>query len=144
MNWGKSITLFFVVFIGAMLTFVVFSLRQRNDLVTDDYYEKGAGYSKQMVINQRSAPYADSVTITTLDSTIQLTMTKTMVHLCKRCNVKLYRPSNKQLDVEQTFTPDSCVSILNGLTLNYGRYIARFEWVVNDSVYQIEKEIFIK
>ena len=45
-NWGTAIVLFLAVFFCLMAVFVTFALRQNNDLVTDDYYEKGANYSQ--------------------------------------------------------------------------------------------------
>jgi len=64
LNWGTAIILFFVLFFTLMIGFVVSSFRQNNDLVTPDYYDKGADYTHQMEINNRSAIYTDSITIT--------------------------------------------------------------------------------
>ena len=63
LNWGYSIILFFVVFCSVMIGIMIFAFRQTNDLVTEDYYEKGADYTRQMELNSRSAAYQDSIQI---------------------------------------------------------------------------------
>ncbi len=36
LNWGQSIFVFFVIFVSLGVVFIIFSLRQNNDLVEDD------------------------------------------------------------------------------------------------------------
>jgi hypothetical protein len=71
LHWGNSIVLFFIGFLSLGAFFIVFSLKQNNDLTDENYYEKGAGYSKHIEINKRSVVFNDSVTIKTINNTLQ-------------------------------------------------------------------------
>ena len=55
LNWGKSLILFFVIFFAWVLYFVLFAIRQNDDLVSDDYYQKGAKYSEQIFLTFSTA-----------------------------------------------------------------------------------------
>ena len=43
MNWGKGVTIAFVLFVGFIMFMVVGAFRQNFDLVADDYYKHRAG-----------------------------------------------------------------------------------------------------
>jgi hypothetical protein len=49
-NWGAGIAIFYILFVAAMIIFVVKSTRQKNELVIDDYYTEAVSYQK--IINE--------------------------------------------------------------------------------------------
>lgn len=48
MNWGKSIALFYGLFVVALLAVVAFSFTQDVNLVADDYYKQELAYEDQI------------------------------------------------------------------------------------------------
>ena len=54
-------------------------MRQNNDLVSDDYYQKGAKYTDQININQRSLTYQDSIQISKSANQVQIVLSKGLV-----------------------------------------------------------------
>ena len=46
-NWGHGITLFYVIFVGTLLTVLIKSFGVDHSLVVDDYYAKDIAYQSQ-------------------------------------------------------------------------------------------------
>ena len=75
-NWGRALIIFFILFFIWVLFFVLFAIRQNIDLVSDDYYQKGASYTDQININKRSLPYQDSIQISTAQGQVQIVLSR--------------------------------------------------------------------
>jgi len=144
LNWGQSIFLFFVVFISLAISFIIFSLRQNNDLVTDNYYEKGATYSKQMEINGRSAVYNDSIHLTNRNNKIVARFSKSINQMADTMHISFFRPSDKKYDYNF-----NCLLVTDSLEIEKsklakGRYKVKFRWGLGNKCYMTEKEFFIE
>lgn len=48
MNWGKKITLVYISFVALMITMVTMAMKQRLDLVSDDYYLEELKYQDRI------------------------------------------------------------------------------------------------
>jgi hypothetical protein len=142
-DWGKGILLFFVVFLTLATIFIVFSLRQNNDLVTDDYYEQGADYTNQMETNQRSAIYADSLIFSQNQQTVTIVFCPDIVAGGKELTLHFYYAPDKQKDyiLQNTSISDSVV--ISKKLLAHGRNILKTSWKMKERDYYLEKTIFI-
>jgi len=144
LNWGQGIFLFFVVFISLGISFVVFSLRQNNDLVTDDYYEKGADYSRQMEINSRSAVYIDSIQLVNQNGKIIARFSKSIDLMADTMQVYFFRPSDKRLDYTFQSLLKSDSLMIEKNNLQKGRFKVKFQWNGLLKSYMVEKEFFVE
>ena len=144
LNWGYSLIIFFVIFISLMIGFNVFSFRQNIDLVTDDYYEKGAGYTGQMEINSRSAVYTDSITITNQEHSLSAIFAKSIGEMTDTMHIYFYRPSDKKSDLRINVLLNSDSIAIEKKRLLKGRYIVTFEWLYGNDNYQIHRDIFVE
>ena len=54
--WPIAITGFFVIAILFIVTFIAFAMRQREDLVSADYYEREVRFQGQLDSMNRSQP----------------------------------------------------------------------------------------
>ena len=143
LDWGKGIFIFFVIFLGLATIFMVFSFRQRNDLVTEDYYEKGADFTSQMKINARSAEFSDSLWINHSKRVTKILFAPTLAQQVDSLHVHFYYPADKKRDLHlkhKTLADDQMVSTGG---LSSGRYIAKIRWMMNGEQYYLEKTIFI-
>ena len=52
MNWGKGVTIAFILFVGFIMFMVVGAFRENFDLVSDDYYLEEINYQDK--INQKA------------------------------------------------------------------------------------------
>jgi len=144
LNWGNSIFLFLTVFVLMGIAFVVFSLSKSNDLVTTDYYQKGADYTKQMEITGRSAVYNDSIQVLNQNKNVVVRFAHSINQMTDTMQVYFYRPSDKKLDFNYQGFLNTDSLIIKKEYLSGGRYKVKFQWLYNRESYQIEKEFFIE
>lgn len=144
LNWGQSIFIFLMGFITLAIVFIIFSFRQNNDLVTNDYYEKGADYTNQMEITNRSSVYNDSILLLNHNSKLVARFSKTIRQMTDSMHIYFYRPSDKKLDFQFWETLGSDSLILGKEHLAIGRYQVQFTWSYDRKSYLIEKDFFIE
>jgi hypothetical protein len=144
LHWGNSIVLFFIGFLSLGAFFIVFSLKQNNDLTDENYYEKGAGYSKQIEINKRSVVFNDSVTIKTINNTLQFYFCNTIQKKSETVLVHFYRPSSKDYDYHTSFNMNDSVYSIEKTRLVEGRYIVKITWNMDDDPYALAKDLMVK
>ncbi len=143
-NWGHGILAFLIIFLLLLAAFIVFSFKQKHDMVTKDYYKKGADYTTQMKINQRSELYIDSVNISFVQDDVVLSCAQSITDMDDSLQVLFYRPSDKDLDYECTLPIMDNKSIISKNFLARGRYLVNIQWSKKEDLYQIKKDVFIK
>lgn len=99
--WPVSIIAFFVIAAIFLTTFIAWSLRQREDLVSSDYYEKEVRYQQRLDSMNRSLPMAAQplVTFEPDKQNIVIALPADRIQNAKG-TVHLYRPSDARLDCE--------------------------------------------
>ena len=127
-NWGKALIIFFVLFFIWVIGFVLFALRQNVDLVSDDYYQKGAKYSDQISINQRSRAYQDSIQISQTDIQVLVTLSKTLALSADSVQVYFFRSSDKIKDIRLNFNKPGSPLLVEKNLLSHGRYQVFVTW----------------
>jgi hypothetical protein len=141
-NWGHGIFAFMTLFLLLSIGFIIFSLNQSEDLVSDDYYEKGADYSKQIEINKRSAIYLDSIAINSIGTNINISLCKSLENSGDTLFVHFYNPSDKEADFKIKFPMSDEINIPFS-ELKSGRYQVKMLWNHKHLIYNFEKEITI-
>lgn len=136
--------LFLALFVLASVAFIVFSFKQKNDLVTKDYYKLGADYTSQMIINQRSMPYVDSIGFVVGENDLQIVLSPTIANEIDSIWINFFRPSNKELDYNCVLPVKVKQARLEKENLTNGRYMVNVEWTLNGDLFQVQKEVFIK
>ena len=144
LNWGYSIILFFVVFCSVMIGIMIFAFRQTNDLVTEDYYEKGADYTRQMEINCRSAAYQDSIQINDVRQSVLTRFAKSIYRNRDTMQINFYRPSDKKFDYSVKALLNSDSLEIEKKNLHKGHYTVTFLWSNGVKRYQVEKGLFVE
>ena len=144
LNWGNSIFLFLTLFVMLGIGFVVFSLSKSNDLVTADYYQKGADYSRQMEVTGRSDVYNDSIRVINHNKDVVVRFAPSINLMTDTMQVYFYRPSDKKLDFNYQGLLNTDSLIIKKDYLSGGRYKVKFQWYYNRESYQVEKEFFIE
>jgi hypothetical protein len=144
LNWGQSIFIFLAGFLTLAIVFIIFSFRQNIDLVTDDYYEKGADYTKQMEITSRSAVYADSIQLLNRNRYLVARFSTSINQMTDSLHLYFYRPSGQRLDYKfwETLRSDSIV--IGKEHLATGRYQVKFQWFHDLKGYLIVKDFFVE
>ena len=138
-NWGTALIIFFVIFFVWVFSFVFFAMRQNDDLVTDDYYQKGAKYSDQIKINQRSLAYQDSIQINIAGNQVQIALSKGLIASADSLQVYFFRSSDKTKDLRLLFKAAGSPFMIDKKQLMHGRYQVYLTWSLKNENYSIAK-----
>jgi hypothetical protein len=142
-NWGHGIFIFLTIFVILAIAFIVFSLNQDIDLVSKDYYNKGASFSEQIEINRRSENYIDSINIVINQTNVSVLLSSSLQNSNDTITAYFYRPSDKNSDFSLTSIMTEKIEIPTN-KLKKGRYIIKFSWKHDNETYNIEKETRIE
>ncbi len=143
-SWGKGVVIFFIIFFIWIFLFVFFAMRQNLDLVTDDYYQKGAKYSGQIEINKRSLPYQDSLQIYTTENQIQIRPCKQLESSADSMEVYFFKSNDKTKDIRFNFQKGDSVLVVDKRMLVHGRYQVFITWSYLNQKYSVVKVVDIQ
>ena len=124
LNWGNSILIFIIAFLAVCTAFIIFSIRQNNDLVSDNYYREGADYSTRLEVVSRSQAYYDSIRVIQREDYIALYLAKSIIRNSDKFDIWFYRPSGKKSDLREEVRVDADSLIINKSALTRGRYLS--------------------
>lgn len=97
MNWGKRIVIGMALFMGFILTMVVMMMRQKIDLVEEDYYKRELNYEHQLDAQKNYASAAEKIQL-------QVKNDRLLVYFPEEfrkaeVTIALQRPNDKSHDV---------------------------------------------
>lgn len=144
LHWGNALVIYFAIFLGLAATFVIFSLKQNNDLEDEDYYNKGANYSQQIEIDKRSEIFTDSIIITQYADLLTINFANYLVDEANLMHIHFYRPSNEKLDYQLNYNSFTQKEQIAKTKLAKGRYIVKFTWQINQNDFSLEQTLFIE
>lgn len=142
-NWGTGIAVFLVLFVLLAFYFIYFSFQHHNDLVVDDYYEQGANYDEQMLINKRSYPFTDSIKVENGDSFVTLTIAPSIAQMTDSIQAHFYFPSDKRNDYKVSIYDFGNTTRVDKNFLSKGRYILKFSWYSGDEKYMTSQDFYV-
>jgi len=143
--WPASIVGFFVLAIIFLVTFVAWAMRQREDLVSTDYYEREVRYQQQLDSMNRSQSFATQAVVTFDPSrhAIIVTLPKGQ-RTGATGNVHLYRPSDARLDREFPLAVDeSGVQTVDAKPLEGGLWKVRVKWNAGGRDYFLDQPVIV-
>jgi len=143
-SWGTGILIFIIVFILLNGVVILFSLNQKVDLVTTNYYEKELKFQQDIDKQNNALPIADSIQITVNDAIIQITFPVEHANQIENGNLFFYRPSDAKLDfkIELKLNKNG-EQLFDAKTFVKGLWKATFEWEDNKRGYQITKSFYV-
>jgi len=100
LNWPLSIGIFYGSFVLALLCFLIFSLLNKEDLESSDYYAKELAYQKQIDRLKNSEKYGYTVSwkIDPKNKYIVIQFPNSLDFSEINGRITLFRPSNSKLD----------------------------------------------
>jgi nitrogen fixation protein FixH len=143
--WPVGLVLFFIVFIGYIVGFVIFASRQKMDLVRADYYDQEIRFQQQIDRVKRTAPVMAEAGIDYDRTGEVVTVSLPVKQNDISGTVSFYRPSNAEMDtnVELGLDPAGRQS-LSVRALSTGLWKVRIQWKSAGQEYYFEKPIVIK
>jgi hypothetical protein len=141
--WPASIIGFFSVAVLFLGSFVVWAMRQHEDLVSADYYEREVRYQQQLDSMNRSQEVATKVVVT-FDPAQQAILISLPAAKGARGRVHLYRPSDARLDRELPLSLNQeGVQRLDATGLSGGLWKVRVKWTTEGQEYFLDQPVIV-
>ncbi len=143
--WPIAITGFFVVAILFIVTFIAFAMRQREDLVSADYYEREIRYQRQLDAMNHSQTLATQAVVTfePAQQSIVITLPSAQTQGATG-NIHLYRPSDARLDRNVPLALDAAgIQRLDAKDLRDGLWKVRLKWNVGGKEYFVDQPVIV-
>ena len=143
-SWGVNITLFYSLFVIALLVVVFIFMRQDVGLVSPDYYAKEIAYQEQIDRTNRTIELAQPLEIVLEPARIIFSFPKNFESGDLSGSIHFYRPSNKEKDFVAGITADSSGNqIIDTGKLEKGLWKIKVDWRVRDVSYFNEKILMV-
>jgi len=143
--WPTAITGFFIVAIIFIVTFIAWAVRQREDLVSADYYEREVRFQSQLDSMNRSQAVAAKTVVTfePTQQTIVISLPEAKTSGATG-SIHLYRPSDARLDRELPLilTADG-TQRLDAKQLRDGLWKVRVKWSANGQDYFLDQPVVV-
>ncbi|MBK9192893.1 MAG: FixH family protein [Crocinitomicaceae bacterium] len=141
MNWGKSITIFMVLFMGFILSMVYYAFTKNADLVEENYYENELNYDQHKINRENYTGLTDQASIQTVPDGVQIYVPATETPV-KNGSIYFYRPDEKKLDRNYELSLDEKnLQLLPYSDFKEGYYDVRIEWSDAQKSYLFENNI---
>lgn len=144
LNWGTSIVIAFVLFIGFIMFMVVQMMSKKDlehDLVVESYYQKELTYQDDLDSAQNAADLDKSVEIYKTREGLSIVFPSEFQPERLKGEVYFYRPSDKALDFRVKLETSQAEFVIPKSLIQSGRWNVNLKFSYQDKDYFIQKEI---
>ena len=145
MNWGLGIAIFYIVFVIATVSVVLFTTTIDVNLVTDDYYEKELAFQTQIDKVSRTKALPEQPVISLAGKNMYLKFPNSINFNLVQGTINFYRPSNNKMDfsvpIELNIHGEQ---IVNSIKFTTGMWRIYVEWQIDDIDYLSEKILMVQ
>ena len=143
-NWGTGILIVIVLFLGACVAFIIYSLNQTWSLVEEDYYPKELRHEEKLVKMRNANALIVQLQVVLDKSNLVVRFPADFQGKTLTGSIDIYRPSDEKLDVIVPVAVDTSLTQLISLhKLSRGRYVVKVDWTSGGKDYFKEQDIFI-
>ena len=140
MNWGNWIVVSFILFTLFIGILSGICMREDISLVSKNYYQDELAYENQITRINNTAQLNEKPVIQVSDHILKIQFNT--AYLPERGTVKLFRPSNPNLDKYFTFQSLTTTSKKFDLTSSpAGMYHVMIQWTMNGKDYYLDKMV---
>ena len=140
-HWGHGITIFYIIFVIAIVTVLFASFGVDRTLVVEDYYAKDLAYQEQYDKMQNAIQANESKLVVNILGEQELVELIVETDAPIQGKVAFYRPSDKTQDFSVDFI--SAKSTYSTASLLKGKWILKVEWNEGSKSYYQERQIYI-
>lgn len=145
MNWGHKITLVIIAFILCILAMVIVAIRQTNEMIDQNYYEKEMKYQSIIDASQNLFKQYQGDLVTQNKEELLLIIPMSLMENFKNGTLEFLKIDDQSKDFHLTFIPNSRGQFsIDKASLSLGLYKVRTKWTSNQKVYYQEQSIQIK
>jgi len=147
MSWGWKIFILYTGFVIMTLMVVFYTMTQKVELVTDDYYKEEIAYQKQIDRIKNARQLRDPLQVKYIPGKAIITFTFPKEHTKAGLDGKIsfYRPSDTSKDRKVKIElDDNGIQMLNVRELLTGYWRVKVLWSSGGTEYFVSKEIVIQ
>lgn len=140
MNWGKSIALFYSLFVVAILSVVAFAFKQDVNIISEDYYQQEIAYEDQItrIKNTNSLPIKPTLTLN--KSYVEIVFPQKTT---PKGTVLFFRPSDGSQDRRLPISLGvNGTQQIDFSTQQHGKWIAKLLWSDGGKEYYQEFNLY--
>ncbi|WP_247233946.1 FixH family protein [Telluribacter sp. SYSU D00476] len=143
-NWGTGIAMLYLGFVIGMLTLVTMSMRQKIDLVADNYYEQELGFQKKLDKMNRANTLAEPLRWEVTEQGVLVRFPQGIGKEKVGGTINLYCPADNRKDTRFEVLPGADgVQLIPANKLQAGRYQLQIDWQAGEATYWNEGTIVI-
>lgn len=144
LNWGTSIVIAFVLFIGFIMFMVVQMMSNKeleHDLVVESYYQKELTFQNELEEEQNAADLDSKIEIKKSSEGLKFIFPSEIEFSKISGEVFMYRPSDKVLDFTVDLKLNTQEFVIPKQLIKPGRWNVNLKFTVDDKSYLVKKEI---
>jgi len=144
-NWGTGIFIVIVLFILAVVAFLIYVSNLDIKMVEDNYYDKELAYQDRIdkLNNTDSLPWKIYFKQEPGIIIIQFPQLDTV--LTPAGTILFYRPSDPEKDFSFPLQlNDSSLQVIDITGINKGKWVIKLDWEMGGKEYYYEEEVFIE
>nr|WP_294858597.1 FixH family protein [uncultured Fluviicola sp.] len=141
MNWGKGIIIGMGLFMGFILTMVVIMMRQKIDLVEEDYYKRELNYEDQLAAQKMYATSVGKISVTSEKNGLHVYFSSGFQK--DDATITLRRPNDKSKDLVLTIRPIDEVTIPTS-TFPKGLFTITVNGSIQGKPYEMSEQVTIR
>jgi len=140
-NWGKGMATVYIVFVIGTLSFVVYALTQKVELVSKDYYAQEVAYQKRIEQIERTNALSESVNIDIANNKVNILFPTEAIP--QKGTIHFYHPSTSSLDTIITIKENNSEKsmMIDIATLPKGHWKIVTKWFSNNTDYYSESVV---
>ena len=143
-SWGTRIAILYISFIGLVVFMVVMSVRQKIDLVSDDYYNQELAFQDKLNKMKNAETLTTTITHKITSSDIELQFQPEFKNKKLTGEILFFRPSDSSKDFKTEVTVNE--NAQQKIQLNHlskGMYKMQITWKDETTPYFAEETIVI-
>jgi len=140
MNWGKSIALFYTLFVIAILSVVAFAFTQDVNIISEDYYQQEIAYEDQITRIKNTENLDVKPFIELKGNYVEVVFP---VELKPKGNILFFRPSDGSKDRRLPISLGANgTQQIDFSTQQQGKWIAKLLWSEGEKEYYQEFNLY--
>lgn len=144
-NFGILIAIAYLVFVGGMVTFAIVASNQKNDLVTENYYDEAVVYQDKIEAVKNARQGGSNLIVSYSHSEHSIRIEKTNKNKNLNGEIYFYKPDDASADFHVPFSIRSEEELLPlKRKLNYGLWKIKAQWTEDSLPCISENKIFVQ
>lgn len=144
LSWGKRIAVLYIGFVLLIVLMMTLSMRQKVELVSDDYYDKELVFQYKIDETNNANALSERITHSISCNSFLIQYPSQFKGHKIEGNVLFFRPSDSSKDFTKVIHVDDNLQQSFELnTFSKGMYKMQISWKVNDTPYFSEETIVI-